>query len=89
MRKAFIKFHVNLASKVLDDFVLERFGWKCLPADLSDWDAVVEGVLHPKQQVTIAMVGKYVELPDAYKSLNEALLHAGIQHHTKVKIDYM
>ncbi|MDO8418219.1 MAG: CTP synthase [Agitococcus sp.] len=73
----------------LDDFVLERFGWKCLPADLSDWDAVVEGLLHPKQQVTIAMVGKYVELPDAYKSLNEALLHAGIHHHTKVKIDYI
>ena len=73
----------------LDNFVLERFGWKCLPADLSDWDAVVEGILHPTQEVTIAMVGKYVELPDAYKSLNEALLHAGIQHHTKVKIDYV
>ncbi len=73
----------------LDEFVLERFGWKCLPADLSDWDAVVDGLLHPKQQVTIAMVGKYVELPDAYKSLNEALLHAGIHHQTKVKIDYI
>ncbi|HRH91187.1 MAG TPA: CTP synthase [Agitococcus sp.] len=79
------KFH----EQGLDEFILERFGWKCLPADLSDWDAVVDGLLHPTQEVTIAMVGKYVELPDAYKSLNEALLHAGIHHHTKVKIDYV
>lgn len=73
----------------LDDFVLERFGWKCLPADLSDWDAVVANLLNPEREVTIAMVGKYVELIDAYKSLNEALLHAGIRHKTKVNINYI
>ena len=73
----------------LDDFVLERFGWKYLPADLSDWDAVVANLLNPEREVTIAMVGKYVELIDAYKSLNEALLHAGIRHKTKVNINYI
>ena len=73
----------------LDDFVVERLGLSAPVADLGDWDAVVDGLLNPEREVTIAMVGKYVELADAYKSVNEALLHAGIQNKSKVKIRYI
>ena len=58
-------------------------------ADLTDWDNVVEALLNPEYTVRVAMVGKYIELPDAYKSVNEALLHAGIQNRVKVQIDYV
>ena len=73
----------------LDDLICERFGLDLPEADLSDWDRVVKAQLNPESTVTVAMVGKYVELPDAYKSINEALLHAGITHQTAVKIDYI
>lgn len=73
----------------LDDFVVERLGLRAPIADLSDWDVVVDGLLNSEREVTIAMVGKYVELADAYKSVNEALLHAGIQNKSKVKIRYI
>ncbi|MFW1800206.1 CTP synthase [Acinetobacter nematophilus] len=74
----------------VDDLICERFGYINLPeADLSDWDHVVEALLNPEYTIRVAMVGKYVELPDAYKSVNEALLHAGIQNRVKVQIDYI
>lgn len=74
----------------VDDLICERFGYDHLPeADLSDWDNVVEALLNPEYTVRVAMVGKYVELPDAYKSVNEALLHAGIKNRVKVQIDYV
>lgn len=73
----------------LDDLVLQRFGLELPKADLSDWQRVVDAQLHPDHEVTIAMVGKYIELADAYKSLNEALMHAGIQLRSKVKIHYV
>ncbi len=74
----------------VDDLICERFGYDNLPeADLSDWDNVVEALLNPEYTVRVAMVGKYVELPDAYKSVNEALLHAGIKNRVKVQIDYV
>lgn len=79
------KFH----EQGLDQLVIERLGLDCPPADLSDWKRVVDAQLNPEKTVRIAMVGKYIELPDAYKSLNEALLHAGIQHRTKVQIEYV
>lgn len=72
----------------LDEFICNRFGINAPSADLSDWDRVIDG-LDASSCVTVAMVGKYVELPDAYKSVNEALLHAGIHHKTKVIIDYI
>ncbi len=78
-----------LKSHGLDNIIVERFGIECPEADLSEWDAVIDGDLHPDQEVTIAMVGKYMELIDAYKSLNEALSHAGIHSKTKVKIRYI
>ena len=74
----------------VDDLICERFGFNDLTeADLTDWDNVVEALLNPEYTVRVAMVGKYVELPDAYKSVNEALLHAGIQNRVKVQIDYV
>lgn len=80
----------NLHNQQVDDLICERFGFVDLPpVDLSDWDAVTDALLNPVHQVRVAMVGKYVELPDAYKSLNEALLHAGITHRTKVDIQYI
>ena len=73
----------------LDQFVLDRFNLDQPQADLSQWDAVVENQLNFDQQVTIAMVGKYMDLLDAYKSLTEALVHAGIHNKTKVIIRYI
>jgi CTP synthase len=78
-----------LQARGLDDYVLERFELDCPPADLSEWDAVIHGEKNPEREVRIAMVGKYMELIDAYKSLNEALHHAGIGTRTKVKISYI
>jgi CTP synthase len=75
----------------LDDFVVERFGIECKPeADLSDWEDVLEREFSETSgQVRVAMVGKYVDLLDAYKSLNEALKHGGLQNLTKVKVEYI
>ncbi len=74
----------------LDDFVVERFGIDCEKADLSEWEDVVEREFGASVgQVKVAMVGKYVDLLDAYKSLNEALKHAGLQTHTKVTIEHI
>lgn len=80
----------NFYEQDVDDLIVSRFGFDNLPeADLSDWDSVCEGLFNPEFTVRVAMVGKYVELPDAYKSVNEALLHAGIKHRVKVQIDYV
>ncbi|OUY07054.1 CTP synthase [Acinetobacter populi] len=80
----------NFYEQDVDDFICERFGYTNLPeADLSDWDQVCEALFNPEFTVRVAMVGKYVELPDAYKSVNEALLHAGIKNRVKVQIDYV
>ena len=73
----------------LDQYVLDRFNLSNPAADLSEWDAVVDNQLNSKGEVTIAMVGKYMELLDAYKSLSEALIHAGIHNKTKIKIRYI
>lgn len=73
----------------LDDYVVERFDLDCKPADLSEWDRVVKSKLNPQKEITIAMVGKYMELLDAYKSLIEAITHAGIQSNTKVNLRYI
>ncbi|MEQ5837622.1 CTP synthase [Marinobacter sp. R17] len=75
----------------LDELIIERFGLEsdAGTANLSEWDAVVDAQLNPEHEVTIAMVGKYMELLDAYKSLIESLLHAGIKTRTKVNINYI
>lgn len=84
------KMPLWLHAQKLDRIVVERFGLTNLPdADLTDWKNVVNAMEFPEAEVSIAMVGKYVDLTESYKSLNEALRHAGIQTHTKVKINYI
>ncbi len=72
----------------LDEKITEVLSiWTGAPR-LDGWERVVEEIRHPQQRVRIAMVGKYVELSDSYKSMNEALHHGGIAHHARVEIDY-
>lgn len=78
-----------LHQQLLDDIVVEKLQLECGEADLSEWEEVVDARLHPDGKVNIVMVGKYIDLIDAYKSLNEALIHAGIHSHTKVDIKYI
>lgn len=73
----------------LDEIVVSKFGLQCAPADLSEWDRVVDAKLNPDREVNIAIVGKYMELLEAYKSLIEAIIHAGIQTRTRVNIKYI
>ncbi len=73
----------------LDQLVVDRLGLTCPQPKLDEWEWVVEQELHPKGEVTIGMVGKYMDLIDAYISLNEALRHAGIHTSNKVKVRYI
>ena len=78
-----------LGAAGLDDIVVKKLHLDCAKADFSEWDRVVDAQLNPERVVKLAMVGKYMELLDAYKSLNEAILHAGIQTRTRVEISYI
>ena len=73
----------------LDELVCMKLQLLTKPADLKRWDSLVHEVEHPTATVRIAMCGKYTDLSDSYKSLNEALRHAGIHNHAKVQIDYV
>jgi CTP synthase len=73
----------------LDGLICDKLRLNTPPANLKRWDDLVYETEHPQHQVTIAMVGKYVDLSDSYKSLNEALRHAGMKNHAKVKIAYI
>jgi CTP synthase len=73
----------------LDGLICDKLRLNTPPANLKRWDDLVYEFEHPKSEVTIAMVGKYVDLSDSYKSLNEALRHAGMKNHARVKIDYI
>ena len=79
----------HLHAQGLDDIVVEKLHLDVSSADLSEWDQVVEAVANPRHDVTVAMVGKYMDLVDSYKSLNEALVHAGIQTHSRVNVRYI
>jgi CTP synthase len=76
--------HAGLGKRVCDKLRLEN-----REANLSEWEKVVSHYQHPKHEIIIAMVGKYTDYKDAYKSLNEALIHAGIQTETRVNIEYV
>jgi CTP synthase len=78
-----------LKSQGLDDFICNRFHLTCPEADLSEWEQVLYQQANPTGEVTIGMVGKYTELPDAYKSVNEALKHAGLKNRLSVNIKYI
>jgi CTP synthase len=73
----------------LDDIIVEKLDLEAVPADLSEWEAVVAAQQHPEAEVQVALVGKYVHFRDSYKSLIEALTHAGIHTRTRVKIRYV
>ena len=73
----------------VDDIIASKMHLDLPPADLSEWQHVVEAMQHPAKEITIGMVGKYVELTESYKSLNEALSHAGIQNNARVNIRYI
>ncbi|MDF0534542.1 CTP synthase [Shewanella yunxiaonensis] len=83
------KIPALLRSQGLDELVVKRFGLQCQEADLSEWENVIYQEANPNAEVTIGMVGKYTELPDAYKSVNEALKHAGIKTRVSVHIKYI
>jgi len=80
-----------LHSQQLDEIAVERLRLedKARPADLSEWQAVVDAVEHPVDEVTVAVVGKYVDHQDAYKSLSEALKHGGLRQRTRVKLRWL
>ena len=73
----------------LDEIVVNKLRLNAPPADLTEWRKVIEALEHPATEVNIAIVGKYVDHSDAYKSLNEALIHAGITTRNKVNITYI
>ena len=73
----------------LDGLICDKLRLNTPPAKLQRWDDLVYAIGHPKSEVSVAMVGKYVDLSDSYKSLNEALRHAGMKNHAKVKIEYI
>ena len=78
-----------LHAQQLDERVVRQLDLKVPPADLSEWQRVLEGFDHPRAEVTVGMVGKYMNLTEAYKSLSEALGHAGTNTQTRVRICYI
>ncbi|MCD6047676.1 MAG: synthase [Gammaproteobacteria bacterium] len=78
-----------LNAQHVDDLVAERLGLPCVEASLQEWQKVLDAQRSPTSEITIAMVGKYMGLTDSYKSLSEALIHAGINTRTKIHIHYV
>ncbi|MDD2619219.1 MAG: CTP synthase [Syntrophomonadaceae bacterium] len=78
-----------LAQEKLDQEVIKRLGLRCPVADLGEWEEIVSKVKNLEDEVTIGLVGKYVELPDAYLSIVESLKHAGFQYNTEIKIKWI
>jgi len=83
------KIPAMLKAQGTDELVVKRFGLTVPEADLSEWEQVLYHEANPKGEVVIGMVGKYIELPDAYKSINEALKHAGLKKQVAVTIKYI
>ena len=80
---------VLLNEQSVDDLVVEKFGLECIGADLIAWRRVIDALSSPERTTEIAIVGKYLDLPDAYKSLSEAIIHAGIANRTQVVVRYV
>ena len=83
------KIPMLLHQQGLDDIVVDKLRLEVKPADLSEWKHVVAAKTNPDTSVTIAMVGKYVNLKDSYISLTEALMHAGLRTRTRVKVKFV
>ena len=80
---------IELHEQGLDKIVLEHLNLQPAVADFAEWERVVDAYRNPDSEVTIGMVGKYVDFADSYKSLSEALKHAGIQTRTHITIEYI
>ncbi|HJV07131.1 MAG TPA: CTP synthase [Chromobacteriaceae bacterium] len=78
-----------LHAQGIDSIIAEQLQLELPEADLSEWNRIIDAIEHPTQEVNIAMVGKYVDLTESYKSLSEALQHAGIHTHSHVNIIYI
>ena len=87
--KSIYEIPMLLREQGVGELVIEKLGLNTPKADLSEWEWVLNAYQNPEREVTIAMVGKYTELTDSYKSLNEALIHAGIHTKTKVNVQYI
>ena len=83
------KIPAMLCAQHVDDLVCEKLNFQAKPADLSVWNRLVSVLENPKHEVKIGMVGKYVDLTESYKSLTEALIHAGIHTECRVKVEYI
>jgi CTP synthase len=83
------KIPAALHREGLDEIVCRKLGLAPPPGDLASWNRLVEALEHPEHTVHVAMVGKYVDLTESYKSLSEALVHAGIHTRSKVQIHYV
>ena len=80
---------VMLHEQKIDEIVCEKFQIKAKPADLSPWNKITKMLDNAKSSIDIAFVGKYVDLTESYKSLTEALIHAGLHNNVKVKINFL
>ena len=83
------KIPLWLHDQGVDAFISERLKLTVKPADLSEWERVVDAMQNPEHEIQIGMVGKYVDLTESYKSLNEAVSHAGAHNRTRVNISYI
>ncbi|MDD5249032.1 MAG: CTP synthase [Rhodocyclaceae bacterium] len=83
------KIPAMLHDQMLDEIVCHKLNFLAKAANLSVWKKLIDALEHPEHQVTVAFVGKYVDLTESYKSLTEALIHAGIHTRSKVKIQYV
>jgi CTP synthase len=83
------KIPAMLHDQMIDEIVCHKLGILARAADLSVWKKLVEALEHPRHEVSIAFVGKYVDLTESYKSLTESLVHAGIHCASRVKINYI
>jgi CTP synthase len=83
------KIPAMLHDQMLDEIVCHKLGILAKAADLSVWKKLVDALEHPEREVNIAFVGKYVDLTESYKSLTEAMIHAGIHTHSKVNVQYL
>ncbi len=87
--KSIYEIPLLMQKEGVGELVAEKLNLEIPSPNMAEWEKVKEDLASPEKKVTIAMVGKYVDLIDAYKSLNEAIIHAGIKTHTKVNIRYI
>lgn len=88
-QKVLYEVATSLHNQGIDDVILEHFGLTCPEADMTEWNALIDRIKNLRNEINIALVGKYVQLHDAYLSVSESLKHAGYYHNVKVNIKYI